>query len=166
MGWPEPCFPKEELKTGNGWGQRGTIWRNPSTPSCWDFPTSVAMERMRQKRRAAPPVPWGWGNPAAPYDLHPRCVGPKASLKCCTTTFASGTKRPPHPGMLLPRQICAGAPATWAQHRCASFQAFTTRLPPQPHPLRFPLCHLCPQPARHRTWVGLLVRGDATSPSS
>lgn len=38
MSWPALCFSKEEPKTGNGWGQRGTIWRNPPAPPCWGFP--------------------------------------------------------------------------------------------------------------------------------
>lgn len=61
MGWPVPCFPKEEQKMGNSWGQRGTIWRNPSAPSCWLFPTSVAMERMRQEGRVVPASALGMG---------------------------------------------------------------------------------------------------------
>lgn len=165
MGWPALCFPKEEPKTGNGWGQQGTIWRNPLTPSCWGFPTSAAMERMRQKRRVVPTSTLGMGgDPAAPRDPHPCCVGPKVLLQCCTTTFASGAKRPTQPEMLLPWQSCAGPPVTWAQHHCAFFQAFTAQLLPQTHPLRSILCHSCPQPARHKTWVGFLVRGDATPP--
>lgn len=92
MGWPVPCFPKEEPKTGNSWGQRGTIWRNLSAPSCWVFPTSVAMERMRQEGRAAPTGTLGMGDPAHAPELHVPRAGSKASLCCCARRFASGTR--------------------------------------------------------------------------
>lgn len=87
MGWPMPCFPKEELKTGNGWGQRGTIWRSPSTPSCQGFPTSV-MERTKERQESSPPVPWAWGDPTAPYNAalalrhHDICLHPTRRCYC------------------------------------------------------------------------------------
>lgn len=134
MGWPKPCFPKEEPKTGNSWGQRGTIWRNPSAPSCRVFPTSVAMERMREE--------------VSPVAL---CCspGPAHGLSWLSGTAGmllpsaqeSWHKKSIHPGELLPHQSHTGTPMSWAQHLCAEINYFSAwgRIRPsasiEPYPL-------------------------------
>lgn len=114
MGWPVPCFPKEEPKTGNSWGQQGTIWRNPSAPSCWVFPTSVAMERMRQEGRAAPPAPWGWGILLQPRSrTSPSCLQGIAVLSCqgaASSTGAMAQGEHPTQGCCCPIRAMPGAP--------------------------------------------------------
>lgn len=137
MGWPALCFPKEELKTGNGWGQRGTIWRNPSAPSCQGFPTSAVMEKTRERRRAVPTHLRGWRDPAAPQTgiraalaLRHRC---HVCRELCQWHRGCGTKRASQ-GRCCPGRAVLG-PRALPPRRCASFQAFAAQPPlPQPHP--------------------------------
>lgn len=128
MGWPAPCFPKEEPKTGNGWGQRGTIWKNPSAPSCRGFPTSAVMERMRDRRRAVPTHLRGWRDPAAPQ------TGIRAAPGALPVAQGLWHKKGV-PGTLLPRQSRAGPPCRPSASLCL-LPGFPCSAPPppQPHP--------------------------------
>lgn len=101
MGWPVPCFPKEEPRTGNSWGQRGTIWRNLSAPSCWVFPTSVATEGMRQEGRAAPSSTLGMGD-AAQAPGWPQGTAVLLCQELCQGHRGRGTQRTSHPGSCCP----------------------------------------------------------------